>query len=91
LAGTSPFPPKRGSGELYFVYISGKFPSDARLLSPKKKKYPHRHPAHSRLEYIYFMKSGQPKLSEKKSQRSGLRVTPIKSEDQSILGVDDFH
>jgi hypothetical protein len=71
-------PPSRQSGvggELYFAYISGKFPSDARLLSLKTKKYLHRHPAHSRLEYIYFVKSGQPKLSEKKSQRSGLSVT----------------
>jgi hypothetical protein len=27
-------------------------------------------------EYIYFIKIGQPKLSEKEGQRSGLLVTP---------------
>jgi hypothetical protein len=40
----------------------------------KTKKYLHHHPADYSLEYIYFMKIGQPKLSERKSQGSGLFV-----------------
>jgi hypothetical protein len=28
------------------------------------------------MKYIYFMKIGQPKLSERETQRSGLAVTP---------------
>jgi hypothetical protein len=51
------------------------------LLTPgffplKTKKYLRRHPADCRLEYIYFMKIGQPKLSERETQRSGLFVPP---------------
>ena len=33
----------------------------------KTKKYLHRHPVDCQLEYIYFMKIGQPKLSKGKS------------------------
>ena len=36
------------------------------------------------------MKIGQPKLSERKSQRSELFVPPTKSEDDTILEVDDY-
>ena len=52
------------------------------LLTPgfllKTKKYLHRHPVDARLEYIYFMKIGQPNLSERTSQTSGLLATPVK-------------
>jgi hypothetical protein len=41
------------------------------------KKYLSYHPADCQLEYIYFMKIGQPELSERKSQRSGLVVQLI--------------
>ena len=47
-----------------------------KLFSMKTKKYLDRYPADSWLEYIYFMKIGQPKLSERKGQRSGLFVPP---------------
>jgi hypothetical protein len=36
-----------------------------RLFPLKAKKYLRRHPADCQLEYIYFMKMGQPKLSER--------------------------
>jgi hypothetical protein len=52
---------------LAFAYISGKLLRAPRLFSLKTKKYLRRHRVDSRLEYIYFMKMGQPKLSEGKS------------------------
>jgi len=61
---------------LDFVYISRKFHLPPGFFPLKTKKYLHRHPADSWLEYIYFMKNGQPKLSERKSQRSGLFAIP---------------
>jgi hypothetical protein len=36
------------------------------------------------------MKNGQPKLSERKSQRSGLFVPPTKSENYALSEVGDF-
>jgi len=41
------------------------FSSDFNLFSLKMKKYLHRHPADCWLKYTYFMKIGQPKLSER--------------------------
>jgi hypothetical protein len=53
---------------LDFVYISRKLSSYVQVFPLKTKKYLHRFPVDSSLEYIYFMKIGQPKLSERKSQ-----------------------
>ena len=36
------------------------------------------------------MKIGQPKLSERKSQRSGLSVTPAMSEDDVMSEIEDY-
>jgi len=50
-------------------------------------KYLHRHPVDSWLEYIYFMKIGQSKLSERQSQRSGLFVTKSENFIKSRLMI----
>jgi hypothetical protein len=42
------------------------------------------------LEYTYFMKTGQPKLSVRKSQKSGFFVTPTNGEDYLPLKIVDF-
>jgi hypothetical protein len=42
------------------------------------------------LEYIYFINIGQPKLSERKSQRSGLLVTPAMSEDEVMSEIEHY-
>ena len=36
------------------------------------------------------MKIGQPKLSERKSQRSGLFITPAMSEDDVMSEIEDY-
>jgi len=36
------------------------------------------------------MKFGQPKLSERKSQKSGLFATPTKSEDDVMSEIEDY-
>jgi hypothetical protein len=36
------------------------------------------------------MKSGQSKLSERESQRSGMFVPPANSEDHDILKIGDY-
>jgi hypothetical protein len=60
---------------LGFAYIPRESPSDTSLDCLKMKKHLRRHTADCWLEYIYFMKIGQPKLSERKNQRRGLFVT----------------
>jgi hypothetical protein len=42
------------------------------------------------LEYIYFMKIGQPKLSERKSQRSGLVVIPTTVQSMTARKINDY-
>jgi hypothetical protein len=36
------------------------------------------------------MKNGQPKLSERKSQKSGLFVPPMSPYSNMLIGVDDY-
>jgi hypothetical protein len=49
---------------LDFAYISRKFPSDSSFFPENKEIYT---PPLCGLEYIYFTRIGQPKLSERKS------------------------
>ena len=42
------------------------------------------------MEYTYFMRVGQPKPSEIKSQTSGLFVTPTNPQLKIVLIVEDY-
>ena len=54
------------------------------------KKYLHRHPVDSWLEYTNFMRVGQSKLSERKSRRSGMFVPPTNPQAKIVLIVEDY-
>ena len=53
----------------------------------KAKKYLHRYPG---LEYIDFVKFGQPKLSEGEGERSGLFVIPTNLRSKLTFEVHNY-
>ena len=65
---SSPGSPALWAGSFTLPIFHGSFLMTPGFFPLKTKKYLHRHPADSWLKYIYFMKIGQPKLSERKSQ-----------------------